>query len=617
MSLDQLTAKLDAFGISDFKPYPGTNPCANPFDVFRGHIATELSRLTGADPEICFSALEWSTNPERPDLLVPLRRLRLDKKLDVNQKAVEWADQFNKANFIERVSPDKAFLQFYFNPTLLTDLVIKDILNRREKYGFNNTGEGKTILIEFSSPNIAKPFHAGHLRSTIIGGFLSNLHEALGWKVIRMNYLGDWGKQFGILAVGYKRYGDEELLKTNPIQHLFDVYVRVNNDIKEEEEKLEADAKAAGKEAADEKAPTDIEAQKYFSLMEEGNDEALSIWRRFRELSIEKYIETYNRLNISYDVYSGESQVPEEESAQAEKIIDEKGIAITEPNGAKLIDLTKFKMGKARIRRADGTTLYLTRDIGTALARYNKYHFDKCIYVVASQQNLYFQQLFKILQMMEVPFADKVEHINFGLVKGMSTRKGTVVFLDNILEEARDAMHEVMKKNEEKYAQVQDPDKVADLVGISAVMIQDMAAKRVNDYEFNWSRMLSFEGDTGPYLQYAHSRLNSIARNANISAEELAKADLSLLTENEAIKLVRILAKYPDVILQAAKNSEPTTIVTYLFKLTHEFSSCYDKLWVAGQEPEIAKARLALYTSVRQVLNNGMRLLGLTPVERM
>jgi arginyl-tRNA synthetase len=287
--------------------------------------------------------------------------------------------------------------------------------------------------------------------------------------------------------------------------------------------------------------------------------------------------------------------------------------------GAKLIDLTKFnkKLGKCLVQKSDGTSLYLTRDCGEAIKRYNTYKFDKMIYVIATQQDLHVAQFFEILKQMGYEWVKNLEHVNFGMVLGMSTRNGTVVFLDDILEETKTKMHEVMKKNETKYAQIEDPDKIADLVGISAVMIQDMQAKRINNYEFSWDRMLSFEGDTGPYLQYAHSRLSSVQRKSNIDESELTSANFELLTEECAQNLIRVLAQYPDTIVRALKTKEPSTIVTYLFNLTHIVSQSYQVLWVSGQEKDLATARLALYASARQVLHNGMTLLGLTPVDRM
>lgn len=488
------------------------------------------------------------------------------------------------------------------------------------------------MVVEFSSPNIAKPFHAGHLRSTIIGGFLSNLYEKAGWDVVRMNYLGDWGKQYGVLATGFKRFGNEEALRQNPIGHLYDVYVKISAISQDEGEKIKVkreeiqELQQANESIADDEAEVqkmvdesvDEEARKYFKRMVNGDQEALGLWRTFRDLSISKYKQTYGRLNIRYDEYSGESQIQDETMDKAAKIMEEKGVSEIS-DGAVIVDLTKYskKLGKTLVKKKDGTSLYLTRDIGAAIERYDKFKFDKMIYVVASQQDLHLAQLFKIMEAMgRKDIAEKCQHINFGMVLGMSTRKGTAKFLDDILRDVGDKMHEVMKSNQAKYEQVEDPEGTADILGISAVMVQDMSGKRVNNYEFDMDRMTSFEGDTGPYLQYAHARLCSIARRAGINHEELLSADLSLLTERHAIDLVRELAKWPDVFANTLRTLEPTTVLHYLFKMSHALSQSYDHLQIVGSEEKLKVARMALYTCAKQVLNNGMRLLGLTPVER-
>lgn len=345
----------------------------------------------------------------------------------------------------------------------------------------------KRIIVEFSSPNIAKPFHAGHLRSTIIGGFIANLYEGAGWDVVRINYLGDWGKQYGLLALGFERYGSEEELLKDPINHLFHLYVRINNEIKEEDEKIKA-LKEEGKEAEAvqmKDSGLDEQARQYFKKMVDGDEAALQMWRRFRDLSIDRYKKTYARLNIHFDSYSGESQVPESAMEAAAKKMEEKGISI-ESDGARVVDFASLIPGKEGkrlerpiIRKKDGTALYLTRDISELMGRYEKYKYDQMIYVVASQQDLHLKQLFKIVELMgDKDVAAKCQHINFGMVLGMSTRKGTVKFLDDILRDVGDKMHEVMRKNEDKYAQVENPDAVADTLGISSVMIQDMTGKR-------------------------------------------------------------------------------------------------------------------------------------------
>ncbi|KAK9238876.1 hypothetical protein V1525DRAFT_387074 [Lipomyces kononenkoae] len=672
--IESVVSRLEGLGIHSpaLHNIPTLNIAGNPFDLFRATVGKTLSGVSGVDADIIVPALEWTMTPDRGDLVIAIPRLRV-KGRKPDELAAEWVEKYPSTPFLSKVAAKGPFMQFFFNPQLLYKIVIPEILKKDSTYGNAKIGAGKRVAVEFSSPNIAKPFHAGHLRSTIIGGFLSSLHERLGYDVIRINYLGDWGKQFGLLAIAFDKFGDEAELERDPINHLFKVYVVVSSaqaaekeagaaaeavialkaslekeGISEEakadlETKLadaEIKAKALAKaalEAAlvldknhslkDEKdidpayfipRPIDSEAKAYFKRMEDGDEEALAVWKRFRELSITKYTKTYERLNIHYTEYSGESQISEASMQRAIDILQEKGV-LYEDRGAKLIDFTKYnkKLGKALIQKSDGTSLYLTRDLGAAIERYEKYKFDKMIYVVAAQQDLHLAQLFKTMELCGFPWAKDMVHINFGMVAGMSTRRGTVVFLDTILEETKDAMHGVMKKNEAKYEQVDNPDEVADLVGISAVMIQDMQSKRINNYKFDWSRMLSFEGDTGPYLQYAHSRLCSVERRAEISHEQLMAADFSLLTEPIAEELIRTLAQYPDVLINAHRNYEPSTVVSYLFKLTHIVSSCYNILWVAGQEPPLATARLALYSSAREVLKSGMILLGLTPVERM
>lgn len=601
-----LSAQLKAMGLSGTKRYPGSNTQLNPVDIFRTHISNELSKISGVPGETIYPALEFTNNADRGDLLIPVPRLRV-KGAAPAKLAEEWAAAFPKSELLEKVQANGVFMQFSFSPSILYELVVKKILNETTDYGRSEIGKGKHTLIEFSSPNIAKPFHAGHLRSTIIGGFLANLHELHGYKVTRINYLGDWGKQFGLLAVGFNRFGDETKLEEDPINYLFEIYVKINKIMEEE--------KAA---SPDNQSETDDEARDYFRRMEEGDETALALWRKLRDLSIAKYKETYARLNINYDAYSGESQVSQETMVEVLEELKAKGLAI-EDKGALLVPLENYqkKLGKAMVQKRDGTTLYLTRDVGEVIRRHDMYQFDKLIYVVSSQQDLHIAQLFKVVELLGFEWASKLQHVNYGLVQGMSTRKGTVVFLDNILDEAKEAMHETMKKNEAKYAQVEDPEYVAGVVGLSAVMIQDMQSKRINSYEFKWDRILTFEGDTGPYLEYAHSRLCSMERKAQIPRPELASANFSLLTEPIASQLVRILASFPDVVHMAYRNYEPSTVITYLFKLTHTVSSCYDVLWVAGQPEEVAKARMALYAAARQVLYNGLVLLGVTPVERM
>ncbi|KAI4132791.1 MAG: hypothetical protein LQ338_000495 [Usnochroma carphineum] len=616
---------------------------SNPVDIYRSHISDMLAPIAEKPAKDIYDRLSWTQTFDKGDLGLAVPALRVPPK-EASAKAAEWGANVPMSDLVERPVVAGTFLQFFFKPQPLTKLVVRSILQKKKLYGTNpklglrdesDPSKGKKrIIVEFSSPNIAKPFHAGHLRSTIIGGFLANLYEAAGWEVIRMNYLGDWGRQFGLLAEAFRMYGSEEKLQKDPISHLFDIYVEINKISKPEEDEINEKKKELEQAEKDGKDTTSIEkeiqsleaksvnekARQYFKRMEDGDEAALAIWKRFRDLSIERYKKTYSRLNIQYDYYSGESQVEMARMERAAQQLERSGVS-EDSKGAVIVDLTKDpktkKLGKALVRKRDGSTLYLTRDIGEAVKRFELYNFDKMLYVAASQQDLHFAQLFKILELMgHQDIAEKVQHINFGMVQGMSTRKGTVKFLDDILRDVGEKMHEVMQKNETKYQQVDNPEQTADTLGITAVMVQDMSGKRINNYEFSLERMTSFEGDTGPYLQYAHARLCSITRKAGLTAADLETADLSLLQESHAVNLVRALSSWPDVVQNTLKTQEPVTVLSYLFKMTHMLSSSYDVLKVVGSEPEVKKARMALYEAARQVLNNGMKLLGLSPVER-
>ncbi|KAM3516252.1 hypothetical protein MY11210_000011, partial [Beauveria gryllotalpidicola] len=612
---------------------PNCFPDINPVDIYRAHITSILSDITGADKSTIYPVLQWTATLDKGDLVLAIPALRIKGKPEDLGK--QWLEKWPESPLVEKPLQNGAILSFFFKPEPMAKTVIPMALKHHKDFGSNpanglrdqnDPSKGRQkIVIEFSSPNIAKPFHAGHLRSTIIGGFLANLYRSAGWDVSTVNYLGDWGKQYGVLALGFEKYGSEDELVKDPINHLFTVYVKISKEVAEEKEQAEK-LKAEGKEEEAQSIlnnGVDEKARTYFKKMTEGDDQAIALWKRFRDYSIERYKETYARLNIHFDEYSGESKVSEDEMQRAAAKLKEMGLA-HEDRGALLMDFTKSvpgkegkTLGKAILRKKDGTALYLTRDISELINRYERYKFDKMIYVIASEQDLHVKQFFKIVRMMgHDDIADKCQHVNFGLVLGMSTRKGTVKFLNDILRDVGEHMHEVMKKNEDKYSQVEDPEQIADRLGISSVMVQDMSGKRINNYTFDLSRMTSFEGDTGPYLQYAHARLCSIQRKAELSDEAIAAADLSLLTEPMAINLLRVIAQWPDVVQNVLKTLEPTTILTYLFKLTHTLSTSYNHLRIVGSDPEVMKARLALYNSARIVLYNGMAILGLTPVER-
>ncbi|CAE6410634.1 unnamed protein product [Rhizoctonia solani] len=551
---------------------PGTEPSRAVLDAFRIAIAFQVHRaLPQLTVEQVYPGVLYGV--KGIDFTVALARFRLGGKPD------EWAkkvtDSFQADEYVESATQLNGFVNFKLNTKSLMSKVLRQVdalTNHTEdktpQYGSNSSGAGKNIIIEYSSPNIAKQFHVGNLRSTIIGGFLTNVYKANGWHVIGMNYLGDWGKQFGMIAVGFEKYGSEEALARDAIKHLYDVYVKINADASNDESVHDA-------------------ARAYFKRMEDGDESALQNWRKWRDLSIEKYKEEYARLNIAFDIYSGESQVGADTLKTALDKLKEMGL-VSESKGAQVIDLEKFKLGKA-------TGLH---------------------YISLETLRLLSSEL------MEYPWAKSLEHVNFGMVLGMSTRKGTAVFLDDVIREAASIMKEKMMSNEEKYNAIEDPEAVSREIGLSAIKIQDMAAKRINNYSFNWSRMTSFEGDTGPYLQYAHVRLSSISRK-NPELLPLPAADkvqTDLLTEPQAREMVFLLASYPDVVRVACEKNEPSGVVTFAMKLSHAISSAWDPLPVKGlaaDQIEVARARLWLFLCARDVLGAAMRLLSIRPLERM
>ncbi|KAJ2007792.1 arginyl-tRNA synthetase [Coemansia thaxteri] len=564
------------------------------FDDFKAAIASQLSELTGASPEIITAAIEIPKSNTHGDLAVTIPRLRI--KGAPTQQAKEWAEAFvpDQKNIIGVVATGP-YINFRINREAFSRSVLSTVFKTQEKFGWTNDGAGKRVIVEFSSPNIAKSFHAGHLRSTIIGNFIYRLYKANGWDAISMNYLGDWGKQYGLLAVGFDRFGNEERLAEDPILHLYDVYVAINAAAKDDDSIHD-------------------EARLYFRRMEDGDETALALWRRFRDFSIAKYKDTYARLGVHFDVYSGESQVGEG-MTRAMDMLAETGLLV-ESDGAKLVDLEKYKLGKAVVQKRDGTTLYLTRDIGAAIERYETYNFDKIIYVVASQQDQHLKQLFKTLELLGLPYANRFQHVNYGMVNGMSTRRGTVVFLDDMLQDCKDNMHAVMRKDEDKYNRVSDPEHTADVLGISAMIVQDMIANRIKDYDFNWKRILSYEGATGPYVQYTHTRLCSIERKAELEITD--NVDYSHLTGEAAHEIISLVSQYPDILASALRSLEPCTVVQYMLALSRAVSSALEVLRVLRQpDVEVSKAYLLTFWSARVVLGNALTLIGLEPLTRM
>ncbi|KAI9358385.1 arginyl-tRNA synthetase [Pilaira anomala] len=567
---------------------------------FKQAIANQLLKQTPCQPKDITSLMRPSRIPKLGDISITLPKLNasLENPLP-KQELAAWSkdvtDKFEPNELIESVSVDKANLFFKFNQPEFNKQVLQQVYHDNKSYGWSHLAkpEASTVLIDYSSPNIAKPFHAGHLRSTIIGNFIRIIHESMGYHVIGINYLGDWGKQYGLLAVGFEKYGDESKLISDPIHHLYQVYVQINADAKQDKE-------------------IDKKANEYFKNMEQGDPEALKQWSRFREMSIQSYASIYERLNVKFDVYSGESQV-NNYIQKANDILKDRNLLTHTEDNAYAVDLEQYQLGKVVVKRADGTSLYVTRDLASILMRKEKYPFQKAIYVVGSEQAAYFREMFQISNlMMDKPL--ELEHVGFGRIKGMSTRNGTVVFLQDILDTAKERILEYMNADAEK-SQMEDIDTVADQLGMSAILIQDMKSKRGKDYEFSWERMTDARGDTGVFLQYAHAKVCGIERKAGIKITP--HVDFSILKEKEALDLVQSISTFPEVVESAFKSLEPSAIVNYLFKLAHATSAASAFLRVKDMDQNISEARMLLFWSARITLRNGLHLLGIKPIKKM
>jgi len=582
-----------------------------PFDQAFDEIATQMVDIIGQGitKEQARSLLAEPMDPNATaDVTLPVNRARRFKlKLDGTPSEVSqaWASKFVPTETVVSASgSEEGFVSFVISPVKLYEGVISFVAESGSKYGEDHSvGAGKKCVFEYCSANLGKPFHQGHLRSTIMGQFLVNTHKALGYDVTAINYMGDWGSQYSLLSLGFEKYGSDEKLEADPMGHLYEIYVKINADAAED---------ASVKEAA----------RAHFVRMEAGEEDALKHWRRFRELSIRNMETVFRRLNVHFDVYDGES-MQADGMKSAITTCQEKGI-VHEDAGAQLITFPGKegkKLGKVLLVKSDGSTLYFTRDLAAARARHEKYNFDQMCYVVGSQQDLHFKQVFKTLEMMGHDWAKKCEHVQFGMVKGMSTRKGTAVFLKDILDESKQRTLELMKENAAKFSDLEDPDATADKIGVAAVVVQDLYAKRIKGYEFNWDRIFDIGGKTGPYLQYAHARLCSIERKCGVALN--LKADTSVLASSDeresdvARKLTKTIAKFPAKVLDAVEKREPNTIVIYMFDLSKAVNSANDPLKVKGMPQEIAEARLLLFHCARVTLGNAMRLLGLHPVERM
>ncbi|XP_043447836.1 probable arginine--tRNA ligase, mitochondrial isoform X1 [Prionailurus bengalensis] len=572
---------------------------------FRRSIARQLSRLLDLPPENLIksiSAVPISRKEEVADFQLSVDSLLGNNndhsRPDVQVQATRLAEKLKCDTVVSEISTGQGTVNFKINRELLTKTVLQQVIKDGSKYGLNSelfSGlPQKKIVVEFSSPNVAKKFHVGHLRSTIIGNFIANLKEALGHQVTRINYLGDWGMQFGLLGTGFQLFGYEEKLQSNPLQHLFEVYVQVN------------------KEAADNKNVAKS-AHEFFQRLELGDMQALELWQKFRDLSIEEYVRIYKRLGVHFDEYSGESFY-REKSQEVLKLLDSKGLLQKTIKGTAIVDLSGNgdPSSICTVMRSDGTSLYATRDLAAAIDRMDKYNFDTMIYVTDKGQKKHFQQVFQMLQIMGYDWAERCQHVPFGVVQGMKTRRGEVTFLEDVLNEIRSRMLQNMASIKTT-KEVENPQETAERVGLAALIIQDFKGVLLSDYQFSWDRIFQSRGDTGVFLQYTHARLHSLEET--FGCGYLNDFNTACLQEPQSVSILQHLLRFDEVLYRSSQDLQPRHIVNYLLTLSHLAGMAHKTLHIKDSPPEVAGARLHLFRAVRSVLANGMKLLGITPLQ--
>ena len=491
--------------------------------------------------------------------------------------------------------PLGGYVNFFVNKSQLAENVIKDVLTKKENYGHSDLGQGKAVVIDFSSPNIAKPFHIGHIRTTVIGNALYKIYDSQGYNVVRVNHLGDYGTQFGKLIVAFKLWGSKEAVEANPIPELLKLYIQFHDE-------------------AEKKPEMEDEARAWFTKLENGDEEAKALWQWFRDESLKEFARVYDLLDIEFDSYAGESFYSDKMDTVIEQI-KEKGL-LQESQGTNVVDLEEYNMPPALITKNDGSTLYMTRDLAAAIYRKNTYDFDKCIYVVGSQQALHFQQLFKVLELMGFEWSKDLIHVPFGMVAleegTMSTRKGRVVFLEDVLKQAIEKTKEtVLSKN----PNAKNVDEISKQVGVGAVVFQELSNSRVKDYTFSWERTLSFEGETGPYVQYTHARCCAVLRKAN--EEVTTDINYDLLSDGDAAEVLKVIGSFNKSILSAMRRNEPHIVTRFVLDLAQAFNKFYHDNPILVEDEELRKARLALVAATRQTLENGLGILGMHAPERM
>ncbi|MBQ9961077.1 MAG: arginine--tRNA ligase [Firmicutes bacterium] len=515
--------------------------------------------------------------------------------------AMGIAKGIEENEIFEKVEQVNAYVNMFVSKEALVKDVVSEVIAQGSEFGKSNVGEGKPVIVEFSSPNIAKPFHIGHIRSTVIGNSINKIYDAMGYDVIRINHLGDYGTQFGKMICAYRHWGNKEDVINEPIKTLLSYYTKFH---------VEAETHPE----------LEDEAREIFTKLEHGEQEEVELWQWFRDESLKEFNRVYNMLGISFDSYAGESFYSDKMPRFVQELKD-KGL-LEESRGAQIVDLEEEGLGVALITKSDGSTLYITRDIAAAVYRKETYDFYKNIYVVASQQNLHFQQWFKILEKMGYEYSKDCVHVPFGLVSleegTMSTRHGRVVFLEDVLNRAVDQTKEIIK---EKGVNTDNIDETAKQVGIGAVIFNELSNNRIKDYVFSWDKVLDFNGETGPYVQYTYARCASVLRNAGeeeaSKAMDVANLKAEYITGDSAYELAKLLYALPQTVIDAGEKYEPSVVTRHIVNIAQGFNRFYhdEHILVDNEDEKVAK--LALVAATKTAIKNGLALLGMEAPERM
>ncbi|MFS9036873.1 MULTISPECIES: arginine--tRNA ligase [Streptococcus] len=556
-------------------------------------IASELAKvIEGLDQETILNLLEQPKSSDLGDIAFPAFSLAKIERKAPQAIAADIAEKIDASHF-EKVVATGPYVNFFLDKSQISDQVIKAVIQAGAAYGQQEEGQGANVTIDLSSPNIAKPFSVGHLRSTVIGDAISNIYKKMGYNTIKINHLGDWGKQFGLLMVAYKKWGSKEAVEANPIDELLKLYVRINAEIEND-------------------PALDEEGRLWFKKLEDGDPEATELWQWFRDESLVEFNRIYKLLGVEFDSLNGEAFY-NDKMDEAVQILEEKGL-LKESKGASIVELDDVNLPPAMIKKSDGATLYITRDIATAIYRARTYNFVKNIYAVGQEQSNHFRQLKAVLKKMGFDWSDDMIHVDFGLVtknrQKLSTRKGNIILLEPTLQEA---ISRAKAQIEEKNPELENKEEVAHAVGVGAVKFYDLKTDRRNGYDFDLEAMVSFEGETGPYVQYAYARIQSILRKANFTPS--ADATYSL-NDPESWEIIKLLQDFSRVVKRAAENYDPSLIAKYAINLAQAFNKYYAHTRILDESPE-RDSRLALSYSTAVVLKEALRLLGVDAPEKM